>query len=76
MKEAVASGRLRPRLKRGWLNLDAAQVMPDFPHLTEADIRGYTYGVYQLRQARHYTDEHLENGKYIVSTAHRGIFTV
>ncbi len=68
LKDAVKSGRLRTRVKRGWLNMDAAQVAPDFPTLSEADIRGHTYGVYQLRQAKHYTDEHLENGKYIVST--------
>ena len=67
LREAYESGQLRPRIKRGWEKLDAHDRVPNFPRLTEDDIRGMTFGVYQLHQAELYADEHLKGGKYKVS---------
>ena len=40
----------------------------DFPKLTEAELRDIALGLYQLNQARSYTQEHLpDNGSYNIS---------
>ncbi len=49
-----------------WTPMDATAV-PTFPRLDEAYIRKLTFGVYQLKQANNYADEHLQNGAYEVS---------
>lgn len=47
-----------------WVKLDEAS-LPDFPQLTEPELRDLTMGVYQLKQAKSYTMEHLsEDGQY------------
>ncbi len=68
LKEAFFAGQLRPRIKRGWKKMDAADRVPNFPILTEDEVRAITFGVYQVHQAKLYADEHLkEEGKYLVS---------
>ncbi len=67
LREAALNGSLRPRIKRGWNKIDAATAVPDFPRLRESDILALTFGVYQVRQARRYADQHLQDGKYVVS---------
>ncbi len=67
LREAYENGQLRPRIKRGWLKIDAQDRAPAFPRLSEDDIQGLTFGVYQLRQASLYAEEHLKEGKYQVS---------
>ncbi len=48
--------------------MDAADRVPNFPILTEDEVRAITFGVYQVHQAKLYADEHLkEEGKYLVS---------
>ncbi|CAF1618999.1 unnamed protein product [Didymodactylos carnosus] len=50
---------------RQWLKYDAAQACPDFPILTEEKLREFTLGVFQVKQARSYTVEHLDlDGEY------------
>ena len=45
-------------------NVDSLE---DFPVLTEDDVRQLTFGVYQVNQAKRYTDEHLQvDGKYTI----------
>ena len=56
------------RQKKIWKSLDACDpstVCVDFPRLTEDEIRGLTLGVYQLKMAKLYTQEHVdEHGAY------------
>lgn len=42
---------------------------PDFPRVTEDEIeREITFGTYQIRQGKHYTDEHMiSNGGFKIS---------
>ena len=56
--------------KTVWKNLDASDAADDFPKLSETDVRNLTLGVYQLKQARSYTSEHLDaKGDYYVSVS-------
>ena len=44
------------------LELDNPKVAPNFPRMTEEEIESkITFGTYQLRQATHYADEHLNS---------------
>ncbi|CAC5412517.1 unnamed protein product [Mytilus coruscus] len=43
---------------------DGNDSVEDFPKLSEEDIRDITLGVYQLKLAKSYTEEHLENDEY------------
>ncbi len=61
---------LRTRARRGWNELEAAQI-DDFPRLDNDYLRSLTFGVYQRKLAKNYTDEHLRNGRYNVSTCSR-----
>ena len=65
LKQLVDKGKLSTR-GGGWRsNLD--NVIPEFPQLTLDNLRSITLGVYQIKQARHYTDEHMmANGDYQV----------
>ena len=52
------------RTKKNRVQSDPLKV--NFPKLSESYIKSLTFGVYQLKQARSYTNEHLdENGNYI-----------
>lgn len=56
--------------KTAWKTLDASDAANDFPCLSETDIRNLTLGVYQLKQAKCYTFEHLDTeGDYSVSVS-------
>ena len=59
LMDRVISESLDKRSGR-WVKLDALEVAPDFPKLSEDDIRDITLGVYQLKLAKSYTDEHLD----------------
>ena len=53
-----------------WSKLDSADTALDFPILSENDIRNLTLGIYQLKQAKSYTYEHInESGDYSVSVS-------
>ncbi|XP_033756201.1 uncharacterized protein LOC117338945 [Pecten maximus] len=52
------------RRTASWKRLEADNAVVDFPSLSEDDLRNITLGVYQLKMARSYTHEHLENGDY------------
>ncbi|XP_078340851.1 uncharacterized protein LOC111112081 [Crassostrea virginica] len=43
-----------------WKTVDAADVAPDFPLYTENDLRQLTLGIYQLRMAQFYSQEHFD----------------
>nr|XP_022338892.1 uncharacterized protein LOC111134282 [Crassostrea virginica] len=43
-----------------WKTVDAADVAPDFPLHTENDLRQLTLGIYQLRMAQFYSQEHFD----------------
>ncbi|XP_062598202.1 uncharacterized protein LOC134259614 [Saccostrea cucullata] len=48
-----------------WTKIDATDVAPDFPRLSEEEIRELTLGTYQVKLARSYANEHLnEDGSY------------
>lgn len=56
------------RKKVIWQEMDGQQV-EDFPRLTVDELKQITFGVYQLKQARSYTEEHLdEDGLYKIFT--------
>ncbi len=65
LMQMVEKGKLSS-LGHGWRsNLDT--VIPNFPQLSMDDLRSITLGVYQIKQAKKYTDEHMmENGDYQV----------
>ena len=59
----VERGHLSSRGK--WTVLDSEEAVPEFPKLTQADLRALTFGTYQLKQAKSYTKEHMsEEGDY------------
>ncbi|CAL8115960.1 unnamed protein product [Orchesella dallaii] len=41
-----------------WLPIVAEDLL-DFPHISEEEIRRFTFGVYYIKQANSYTAEHL-----------------
>ena len=52
---------------KDWVRVDAsdADTIPEFPKLTLQDLRNLTFGLYQLKQAKSYTQEHIkEDGSY------------
>src|SRR5258705_10082031 len=50
---------------RNWLSITNPDALPDFPVMTEQEVRTLTFGVYQVKQARSYTSEHLnKDGHY------------
>ncbi|XP_033726743.1 uncharacterized protein LOC117316313 [Pecten maximus] len=66
LQERVISERL-DRRTGVWVKLDASEVVPQFPKLSEEDARNITFGVYQLKLAQSYTQEHLtDDGDYII----------
>lgn len=51
-----------------WEKVQDADI-ENFPELTENELRDLTMGIYQLKQAQSYTDEHFdENGQYEIMT--------
>lgn len=52
---------LQHRSKK-WEDIDAKDAVPNFPSLTENSLRDLTFGVYQLKQAPAYVDQHLTKG--------------
>uniref|UniRef100_A0A8W8P4F1 Uncharacterized protein n=1 Tax=Magallana gigas TaxID=29159 RepID=A0A8W8P4F1_MAGGI len=43
-----------------WRKIDDENIdIPDFPQYTEEEIRELTLGVYQVKLAKHYTQEHM-----------------
>ncbi|XP_052099022.1 uncharacterized protein LOC127733747 [Mytilus californianus] len=44
-----------------WKKIDADDSMPCFPMLSEEELRNITVGVYQLKLAKSYTQEHLND---------------
>lgn len=50
-----------------WKKMDADDAVPNFPTMTEEELRNITLGVYQLKMARGYAQEHLnEEGDYAI----------
>jgi len=43
-----------------WQKMEA-QTLKDFPKLTLNELRNLTLGIYQIKQAKYYTEEHLNN---------------
>ena len=64
LKERVES---HPELgdRARWTPMDGDAIQ-DFPRLNEEYLRQYTFGVYQVKQAKNYADEHLKQGTYEV----------
>uniref|UniRef100_K1RG30 Uncharacterized protein n=1 Tax=Magallana gigas TaxID=29159 RepID=K1RG30_MAGGI len=53
-----------------WKAMDADDVATDFPILTEEEIRNITLGTYQVKMAKAYSHEHLqEDGAYDILIA-------
>ncbi len=74
-KAAIKTNHVFERVEKGalssrgghWIVMDSSDAAPTFPILTKEDLYGITLGSYQLKQASHYTNEHLdENGDYLV----------
>ncbi|XP_052090260.1 uncharacterized protein LOC127726916 [Mytilus californianus] len=63
LMERVSNENLHSRSGR-WQKIDGNDSVEDFPKLSEDDIRDITLGVYQLKLAKSYTEEHLENDEY------------
>jgi hypothetical protein len=76
LMDRVISESLDKRSGR-WVKLCALEAAPDFPKLSEDDIRETTLGVYQLKLAKSYTDEHLdEKAQYEVLQQGKQLFRV
>lgn len=64
--DRVVEERLDRRIS-AWKRMDAQNVVEEFPTLSEDELTNITLGVYQLKLARSYTCEHLdEDGEYII----------
>ncbi|CAF2002112.1 unnamed protein product [Rotaria magnacalcarata] len=62
--EAKLNDKERNKSKH-WKKINADDCIIDFPKLTEADLKDFTLGVLQLKQARSYALEHIsEDGQY------------
>ena len=46
--------------------MEAEDAVPNFQRLSEEDIRSLTVGVYQLKPAKSYTQEHLNDASEFV----------
>ena len=57
MKQKVEQNGWDTRVKSQWKTIDETN-LSDFPQLTESELRDKTMGVYQLKQADSYTEEH------------------
>ena len=64
LQTQIDSGVLKPG--KAWSAINETEVI-DFPRLSECDLRELTFGVYQIKQAKCYTDEHLKDGQYVIS---------
>ena len=66
LKQQVEANGWDTRVKTQWKVIDEAD-LTDFPQLTESELRDKTMGVYQLKQADSYTEEHTtDSGQYII----------
>ncbi|KAJ8308837.1 hypothetical protein KUTeg_013711 [Tegillarca granosa] len=62
--------RIRVTKTSTWMPMDASEVLSSFPHLSEEYLRTLAFGVYQLKQAISYTNEHLNDDcQYIVNVS-------
>ncbi|KAK3107904.1 hypothetical protein FSP39_024854 [Pinctada imbricata] len=54
---------------KAWKKMDASkECVPNFPKLCEEELRNITVGVYQLKLAKSYTVEHLnDDGDYMIT---------
>ena len=64
LQSQIELGQFKPGKK--WTVITETEVS-DFPKLSESDLRELTFGVYQIKQAKSYTDEHLKDGQYTIS---------
>ncbi|XP_062619706.1 uncharacterized protein LOC134281247 [Saccostrea cucullata] len=60
LQEFVESNGLSNRTY-SWQKIDAAGFAQDFPKLSDSEIRQLTLGVYQVKMAKAYTQEHLQD---------------
>eukprot|EP00732_Lithocolla_globosa_P004009 Lithocolla_globosa_v1_NODE_3469_length_1661_cov_21.691158.p1 type:complete len:267 gc:universal NODE_3469_length_1661_cov_21.691158:230-1030(+) len=62
----VERGKYSSRSKSVWCCISGKDALPDFPKITEEELQQtITFGCYQLRQCRPYTEEHLNgDGDY------------
>ncbi|XP_062588938.1 uncharacterized protein LOC134250590 [Saccostrea cucullata] len=75
LKEYVETNGLDKREVR-WRKIDASDTSIAFPQLSEEEIRELTMGVYQIKLAKSYAQEHLDkDGNYeiYVNNDHDGI---
>lgn len=61
LKARVQLGALSSRDGK-WIGHDADGAAPNFLQLDEDYLRSLTYGVYPLKQAKHYAHEHFDDG--------------
>ena len=62
LKEKVLQDKTLGKRARQWVPLNEARHYDTFPTLTEDYLRSLTFGVYQLKQAPNYADQHLGDG--------------
>ena len=64
VKQRVEQNCWDMRVKSQWKTLHETD-LSDFPQLTESELRDKPMGVYQLKQANLYTEEHTtDTGQY------------
>jgi len=65
LKLRVEEEKLDSRVAK-WIKSDG-NIIADFPVLTEEDLKSITLGVYQIRMAKYYCMQHLdENSSYTI----------
>lgn len=62
LQEKISQDKTLSKRSRDWVPLQECRHYDYFPRLSEEYLRSLTFGVYQLKQAPHYADQHLVNG--------------
>jgi len=50
-----------------WKDMDAKDAAPSFPIFSDTDLRNSILGVYQIKLAKSYTQEYLNDGDCMIS---------
>ncbi|CAF2624748.1 unnamed protein product [Rotaria sp. Silwood2] len=70
IKDYVERMKSKSEKRLKWIAMDAANAISDFPKMNFNKLQELTLGIYQLKQARSYTTEHVSsNGAFMVKVA-------
>ena len=67
IRNYVENMKTKPAKRLKWIATDAVNALPSFPKINFNELQELALGLYQLKQARSYTTEHISsNGSFMV----------